>query len=117
MLNSSVCEIIFVRRRPERAPHRPEFRRMLCTNSMEILNSVNGKLSLNFRFPSGPKKVDEVKHNLIVVWDIFMQDYRNVSMDDCYLMQEIKADKFWDYFNKVLYPMSASQKQVFMDSL
>lgn len=115
-LLNSVCEIVFIRRRPERAKGRPITRRMLCSKSMNLLNSPNGKLSLNFRLPRGPKKVNEVKHNLVVVWDIFMQDYRNVSMDDCFLVKEIPAnEEFWKYFNEVLYPMSAEDKAAFMD--
>lgn len=117
LLNSNVCEIIFVRRRPERAPSRPLLRRMICTNSSTLLNSENGIRSLNFHPPKGPKQVDEVIHNLVVVWDIFMQDYRNVSMDQCYLVQAIPDDdRFWNYFNNVLYPMSAKQKMNYMDS-
>lgn len=118
LLLHNACEIVFVRRRPERAPQRPVFRRMLCSKSMHLLNSVNGKLSLNFRFPRGPKKIDENKQNIIVAWDIFMQDYRNISMDACYLVQSIPDDDtFWKYYNEVLLPMTPEQKQVFMDSV
>ena len=116
LLNNNACEIVFLRRRPERAKGRPIFRRMLCSNSMEILNSENGIRSLNFRLP-GPKQVDESKHNLVVTWDIFMQDYRNVSMDACFLVKEISNEEFWDYYNKVLYPMPQSQKMQFMDTM
>lgn len=117
LLNHNACEIVFLRRRPERAPTRPIFRRMLCSNSMELLNSENGIRSLNFRLP-GPKQVDEAKHNLLVVWDIFMQDYRNVAMDDCFLVKSIPDDEtFWKYYNEVLYPMPQSQKMQFMDTV
>lgn len=116
-LMNAVCEIVFVRRRPERAKGRPITRRMLCSKSISLLGSPNGKVSLNFRLPSGPKKINESKHNIVVVWDIFMQDYRNVSMDACYLVKEIPAtDEFWKYFNEHLYPMSSEQKATFMDS-
>lgn len=114
----NACEIIFMRRRPERAPGRPLFRRMLCSKSMELLNSENGIRSLNFRLPQGPKQINESKHNIIVVWDIFMQDYRNVSMDVCFLVQEIPDDDtFWKYYNEVLYPMTGDQKQQYMDTI
>lgn len=118
LLTSNACEIIFVRRRPERAPHRPEIRRMLCSNSMNLLNSINGIRSLNFRLPRGPKKIDEIKHNVVVVWDIMMQDYRNVSMDQCHLRQTVPDDDtFWKYYGDVLLPMSADKKMNFMDSI
>lgn len=119
LVSSNVCEILFHRRTPERTsiPPRSEWRRMLCTNSIQILNSTNGKISLNFRFPRTPKRIDEVKHNMVVVWDIIMQDYRNVSMDECYLIQTIPGDEtFWKYYNEVLYTMSGPQKMNFMDT-
>lgn len=118
LLSSNVCEIVFVRRRPERAPGRPEVRRMLCSNSMNVLNSENGIRSLNFHLPRTGRRVDEVKHNLVVVWDIYMQDYRNVSCDNVYLRQTIPGDDtFWKYYNNVLSKMSGEQKQQFMDSV
>jgi len=119
LLLTNVCEIFFIRRRPERTLRDNKIsRRMLCTNSFELLNSINGKASLNYRPPVGPKKVDEVKHNLVVTWDIFMQDYRNVSMDACFLINQMPADDtFWTYYNETLYPMSAEEKSYFMDSV
>lgn len=117
LLNNNVCEIVFVRRRPERAPGRPGIRRMICSNSISLLNSENGKRSLNFRFPRGPKQINESEHNIVVVWDIIMQDYRNVSMDVCYLVRTIPdGDEFWTYFNNELYPMSKEQKLKYMDN-
>ena len=46
-----------------------------------------------------------------------MQDYRNINMNQCDLIQEIPAnDDFWIYFNENIYPMSSSQKLNFMNS-
>ena len=116
LLKSNVCDLLVVRRRPERAPGRPELRQMLCTNSMEILRSENGLRVLNYSGSFEPKKVDERKHNLVVTWDIFMQDYRNVSMDLCYLVQKIPADdNFWKFFNENIFPMSPNEKMRYMD--
>ena len=118
ILQHNVCEIVFVRRRPERAPGRPEVRRMLCTISENIFTSENGVRSLNFRRPKTARRLDEAKHNIVVVWDIFMQDYRNVSMDTCYLRQTIPDDDtFWKYYNDALLNMSPAQKMNFMDSV
>lgn len=117
LLKNNICDLLIVRRRPERAPGRPIIRQMLCTNSMEILNSYNGKTTLNFSGSFEPKKVDERKHNLVVTWDIFMQDYRNVSMDMCYLVQKIPADdNFWKFFNENIFPMSPNEKLRYMDN-
>lgn len=116
LLQSNICDLLIVRRRPERAPGRPELRQMLCTNSMEILRSENGMRVLNYRGSFNPKKVDERKHNLVVTWDIFMQDYRNVSMDMCYLVQKMPAnDDFWPFFNEKIFTMSANEKMRYMD--
>ena len=91
---------------------------MLCTNSNSLLNSLNGRTSLGYRPPKGPKKIDEAKHNVVVTWDIFMQDYRNVSMDACFLVNEFPADEsFWEYFNENIYPMSAKDKQFYMGEI
>jgi hypothetical protein len=118
LLLNNACEIVFVRRRPERAPERPEIRRMLCSNSMNLLNSQNGIRSLNFHLPRGPRKLDEVKHNIVVVWDIMEQDYRNVSMDTCYLRQTVPGDDtFWKYYSDVLLKLSPTQKRAFEDSI
>jgi hypothetical protein len=116
MLNKNVCDILIVRRRPERAPNRPLLRQMLCTNNTEILRSENGLRVLNYRGSFVPKKVNERKHNLIVTWDIMMQDYRNVNMDECYLMQKIPADdRFWEYFNESILTLSPKEKMRYMD--
>jgi len=134
LLTSNVCEIVFVRRRPERAPVPPRMyvRRMICTNSISLLTSYNAKISLNFRFPKTSRRIDGIKHDIVCVWDIFEQDYRNVSISTpespytnkgessgtCYLRQTIPAnDTFWKYYNDVLLKMTPEQKRNFEDSI
>ena len=73
ILLSNVCELRFVRRVPL-AGNSPS-RHMLCTKSYSLLNSSNGRITLNYRSPRGPVKINEAADNLIVVWDILMQDY------------------------------------------
>lgn len=115
LLKNNICDIFFLRRRPERAPGRPEFRQMLCTNSAEILKSYNGETVLNFR-QCGPKQINEAVHNVVVTWDIMMQDYRNVSMEYCYLIKTFPADEsFWPFFNEHIFPMSPNEKLRYMD--
>lgn len=115
ILLNNVCEIRFVRRAPKIGA--PPTRRMLCTKSYSLLNSTNGRITLNYRPPVKPKQVNEAVENIIVVWDILMQDYRNVSMDQCDLIREIPAnEEFWKYFNTNIYPMSPEQKLTFMNS-
>ena len=120
LLFSNACEIIFVRRRPERAPGRPEVRRMLCTISPNLQKPIDPRriTAMNFRNPKTSRRLDEVKHNIVVVWDIILQDYRNVSMDTCYLRQTIPDDEtFWKYYDDVLFKLDQDQKLNFIDSV
>ena len=114
LLLQNVCEIRFVRRIP--IVGRSATRRMWCTKSYNLLNSVNGLISLNYKPPTGPKRINEAIENVVIVWDILMQDYRTVSIDRCNLLQTIPADDtFWKYFNENLYPLTAKQKIEFME--
>ena len=114
LLRENVCEIVFVRRRFRQ--NRPPVRRMLCTLDTELLNSTNGRLSLNYRPSSNVLPYNANAKNLLPVWDIFMQDWRMVNMDECNLITTIKKEEFWDYFNNTLLPMSLQQKLQYMDS-
>jgi len=115
LLQTNVCEIRFPRRTVKSGL--ASTRRMLCTKSQQLLTSVNGRLSLNYFAPKGPPKSYLGPDHLAVAWDILMQDYRNINMDQCDLIQEIPAnDDFWIYFNENIYPMSAQQKFNFMNS-
>ena len=49
ILLDKVCEVKFVRRNPK--PGRPATRRMLCTNNVQLLNSVEGRTTLNYLLP------------------------------------------------------------------
>ena len=114
-LLNNVCEVKFLKRTSP--PNRPEYRRMLCTKNYELLSSVNGKISLNFREATHQKAINEAVKNVLVVWDILMQDYRIISLDDCDLVKKIPADEsFWEYFNTNIYPMTTEQKVNFMKS-
>lgn len=115
LLLNNVCEVKFLRRRQK--PGQPATRRMLCTKSSELLNSVNGRVVLNYRPPTHQSKINESRDNALVVWDIFVQDFRVVSMDNCELIRQFPADEsFWEYFNEYIFPMSEAQKIQFMDS-
>jgi hypothetical protein len=89
-------------------------RRMLCTLDTNILTSTNGRISLNYRPPANGLPYNAEAMGLLPVWDIFMQDWRMVSMDYCDLVNTIKEEDFWKYFNEKLMPMSQSEKINFM---
>lgn len=114
ILRENVCEIVFIRRRPK--PGKPPMRRMLCTLDDRILNSENGRLALNYKPAGGPMPYNTDAKNLLPVWDIFMQDWRMVSMDNCDIVTTIKEQDFWKYFNDTLLKMSPEQKIGYMDS-
>src|SRR5690349_5032770 len=105
LLLTNVCEVRFMRRRE--IDGRSDFRRMWCTNSFDLLNSFNGKVVLNYRQPIFRLPYNPDEYNLIVTWDIFMGDFRQINMDNCDLIQSIVAnDSFWEYFNNNLLPMT-----------
>jgi hypothetical protein len=115
ILKSNVCEVRFVRRIPK--PGSSPTRRILCTKSHSLLTSTNGRVTLNYRQPTKPPLINEAAENVVTVWDILMQDYRNISMDQCELIQQIPAnEEFWEYFNESIYPMSVEQKINFMNT-
>jgi hypothetical protein len=90
---------------------------MLCTNSLALLNSVEGRLALNYKRAINSPKFDPTQKNLIITWDIFMQNYRCINMVACDIIQVIPANKeFWKYFNERLAGMSAAQKIGYMNS-
>jgi hypothetical protein len=120
LARTNVCEIKFRRRHP--VIGRSLYRRMLCSTSPILLMSLDGRLTLNYRPTNNPPPYDPDKYNLVIVWDILMQNYRSVNMSYCNLIAKIPLNnktsltKFWDYFNKEIYPKSANEKKGWMDS-
>lgn len=124
-------EIVFVRRDKQRLPRR---RRMWMTLDPLLLNSAAGKKILNFRPPKFSPAYNAAAKNLLVVWDIIMQDWRAVPVDAVQvvpggktiptravktpnnLMANKKAQAdFWEYFNTVIVKMTPAEKSAFMD--
>lgn len=115
LLANNVLEIKFSRRRVK--PGAPLTRRMLCTNSQNILLTENGFKTLNYQPATQPKQFNSELHNIVTAWDIMVQDYRSISADDVELITVIPADDdFWTYFNENILPMTAEQKQTFINS-
>jgi len=115
VLQNNVCEIKFARRRPR--PGKPNTRRMLCTNAQSLLNSTDGRVALNFKPAMKSTRYSPDQKNLVIVWDVFMQDYRAVNCDNCDLITSIPAgEAFWKYFRNNLARLSAAQKIAYMDS-
>ena len=115
LLLTNVAEIKFSRRRIKAGAS--DTRRMLCTNSFVLLNSTEGRLALNYRRAIQSPAFDPNAKNLLITWDIFMQDYRCINLAACELIQAIPANQqFWKFFNEKLALLSAQQKINFMNS-
>jgi len=114
LLLNNVAEIKFTRRRPRAGM--PPTRRMLCTNSLPLLNSPEGRIALNYRRAINNLRYNPDAKNLLVTWDIIMQDYRCVNMLACDLVSVIPVPQFWNFFNKRLALMSPNEKTRFMNS-
>lgn len=113
ILLDKVCEVKFARRNPK--PGRPASRRMLCTNNVQLLNSVEGRTILNYVPPRQAPKYNPNQENLIITWDILMQDYRTINCDTVDLVSTLEADEtFWQYISENIAPMSAQDKMNFM---
>ena len=88
---------------------------MLFTNNISLLNSAKGKYALNYKAPKEAPGYNPTAKNLVVVWDIFMQGYRTINMDNCELISIIPADNnFWNYYTERLTTMSVQDKMLFM---
>jgi hypothetical protein len=115
VLLNNVVEIVFLRRIP--IANRSSYRRMWCTNSSSLLNSFNGRTVLNYKIPTHVPKFNPATENIIITWDLLMQDFRCINMDSCDLVQSVPANQdFWKFFNENIYVMSTQQKMQFMDS-
>ena len=115
LLLNNVLDLRFTRKIP--VAGKPATRRMICTKSYELLNSINGKIVLNYIPPKHGKQINEATTNTCVVWDVLMQNYRVVSADQVDVLREMPAnDEFWKTFNTEIYPTSTDQKINFMNS-
>jgi len=115
LLLHNVLDVRFVRRIP--IAGKSLTRRMLCTKSFDLLNTTNGKIVLNYYPPKHQKQVNEAAMNLCVVWDLLMQNYRQISVDAADVIRQIPADEsFWKVFNNEILPMTTAQKIQYMDS-
>ena len=117
LLMTNVVELRF-RRRIEKAGF-GDYRRMLCTNDKGLLLSQLGRNILNFEPATQPPKFNPAQKNLIITWDIFMQNYRCINCNDVEVIAVIStasnAIEWWKYFNESIAPLPAGQKAAFMN--
>lgn len=121
LLRGNVCIISFVRKHPVSGKN--SYRRMLCSNCYDFLNSYNGKVKLSYRPPTQAPPYNPSTYNLVVTWDLLMIDYRMVSMNGCFLSYQYpvntkqERNMFWrDLFNKTFLLMSPPEKLGWMST-
>lgn len=118
LLQKNVVELRFHRRIFKQGFK--DYRRMLCTTDKALLMSVPGQKVLNFVPPTGSLKYDPASKNLIVAWDIFMQNFRMINCDDVEVVAVIQTSpdqtEFWNYFTQRLSKMSTDHKAQFMNT-
>lgn len=118
LLENNVLEIKFKRRTAK--PGTPSTRRMLCTNCPVLLQSDAGRETLHYTPATGSMNYNPVAKNIVIAWDIFKQDYRAISVDNCELISQMPVSgdgtEFWQYFNETIYPMTSQQKEAFFNA-
>lgn len=113
LLLNNVLVLSFIKKTE---PRKGWIRNMICTKSNKILSSLQGRINLNFRNPKyGGPVFNEVEHNVVVVWDILMQDYRVVPCESVNILSIIQEDFFWNFYNNKLIFMSSIEKNKFMN--
>ena len=120
LFGTHVVELVAVRRNPK--PGKGPIRAFFATNNWGLLNGIAGKTALHFRAPTHPPPYSAKAKNLFTTWDILMQDWRNINLNN-YAIREVLPLKtaedismFWQYFAFILKPMTAEEKTTFMDN-
>ena len=117
----NVVEVVAVRRLPPKLTQGPT-RRFLCTNSFPLLNSIIGKTVFHFKAPTHPPPYNARSKNLVTVFDLIMQAYRNINLNQYKIVgvlpvsseQEIKD--FWNnFYGPILSQYSTNDKTKFMN--
>lgn len=120
LLQQNVVEAAFIRRHDKKGwqPHR----RILCTLDRNLLNSLPGRVSLNFTNPVYPPPYPTAAYNLVTTWDIMWQDWRNVPVESLDIVTVIPShtkgqqNVFWAYFSAFLSKLSPQDKKAFMNT-
>jgi hypothetical protein len=115
LCRENVVEVKFTRRHPK---GNSTTRRMLATCDFSLLESKEGIAILNYKVPTNAPAYNARSRGLLPVWDIFMQDHRNIPANNCEVISTVPTrpiEEFWKYFNEILSKMSGNQKATFME--
>lgn len=113
--DNHVVEINFSRRNLKMGY--PPKRRILCTRNEKLLNSTLGKQILNFKKPTTSHPYNAASKGLVTVWDILMQDWRNIPAESCNVIMAVPVEpqvKFWKWFDLKIRPMTSLAKDSFI---
>jgi len=114
LCSNNLVELRFVRRNKR---VNPSTRRMLVTDDQSLFKSVFGKQVLNYKKPKYRAPYNAKAKGLCTLWDILMQDWRNVPTESVEVVAVVPTKpmkQFLLYFDKVIRPMTAAQKEQFM---
>ena len=118
LLATNAAELRFKRRLEKQGFN--VYRRMLCTTDQKLLQSAAGKRIFHYTNPTNSLKYDPASKNLVVAFDIFMQNWRMINCNDVDVIAVIKTSPdptdFWKYFYERINDMSTDQKARFMDT-
>jgi hypothetical protein len=117
LCDKHIVEIFFNRRTKNVVP---PTRRILCTRDRSFLNSALSKQIFNFIPPSKPHPYDAASRGLVTVFDILMQDWRNIPAESCQVIMAVSTQpnqKFWEFFDKKIKNMTTQNKKDFMLNL
>lgn len=105
-------------------------RRMFCVGAYpnfhnnKFLSTMGAQTTLHYHYPKGPPPYhphfNPDQKNLVISWDLFLQDYRCITVNRCNVIRGFPVDtdeniqKFWKYFNKYILPMTPEAKLDFM---
>lgn len=114
LCSKNIVELKFVRRNKYVSP---TTRRMLATIDGRLLRSTFGTNTLGYKKPKNPPPYNAKSKGLCTLWDILMQDWRNVpteSVEVVSIVSTTPMKSFLDWFENVIKPMSPSGKINFM---
>jgi hypothetical protein len=127
-LQKYVAEIVFVRRRRAKDPTvSVKTRRMICTLNFPLL-TANAKI-FNFKRPTQTSSYNAESKGLVTVWDIIMQNWRNIDIKSAVIVQKsdvsglpmyvnskVDMAKFMNFYDKKIAKMTVGDKRKFMDT-
>lgn len=129
-LQKWVAEVVFVRRRRAKNSFvTARTRRMICTLNFPLL--IANKKIFNFRPPTKSPSYNAESKGLVTVWDIIMQDWRNIDIKTARIIQKsnieveglpmyvnskVDMGKFLNFYDKKIARMTVGDKRKFMDT-